>query len=410
MYKSLDNDLKVDWLLPALMFSFALPRQFQTWLLLLLALVVLLKAIKNHSRIKSSEIFVILLFSSLYIPYLVCYLHSDTEASIHYINRFLETKAGLIALPLLLVFMLQIEKGGWKKYLPWFVLAVILKMLWAHVMMFTQISSELFSMNHVSYRRLFEQYAQIHPTSYGVYAGMSIAILFFETKSMSFWIKGLAYALLFISTLLLLPKMTFLALVFIHLMFILCANHFSIQKRAVIAGVFVAGLSLLIAFVPIVKQRILEFWPASSGTIDNSVQVRKIIFQTDLNLLQAHWLKGLGPYELQRNLDLAMYFHSAISGQALGTYNTHNEYLNHWLSFGLPGVIILFSVLLIFLYQAFKRKDFLYGSFLVLLFCTFLTENWLSVQQGVLFFAGFGTLFFLGEKAILRPLQKPSVI
>ncbi|MBK8685990.1 MAG: hypothetical protein IPN26_14010 [Bacteroidetes bacterium] len=97
-----------------------------------------------------------------------------------------------------------------------------------------------------------------------------------------------------------------------------------------------------------------------------------------------------------------MYFHSAISRQALGTYNTHNEYLNYWLSFGLLGFIILLAVLLIFLYRAIKRKDVLYISLMILLLCTFLTENWLSVQHGVLFFAGFGSLFFIQEKSGLK--------
>ena len=402
MYKKFYDYLNVDWMMPAFMLSFGLPRQLQTWLLLLLAFGVLLQSIKNHSSIKSSEFILVLLFALLYIPYLISYLRSDTDVSTRYIGGFLETKAGLLAVPMLLIFMLRSKNVSWKKFLPWFVWAVILKMLWAHIMLFSQLNVDLFSMNHVTYRRLFEQHAQMHPTSFGVYAGFCIAILFFEAKSMSFWIKGSAYLLLFISTLMLLPKMPFLALMFIHLMFILYATFLSIKKRAIVAGVFVAGLSLLIVFIPIVKQRVLEFWPASPGTIDNSIQVRKIIFQTDLNLLKVHWLKGLGPYELQRNLDLAMYFHSAISRQALGTYNTHNEYLNHWLSFGLLGFIFLLAVLFIFLFQALKRKDVLYISFIVLLLCTFLTENWLSVQHGVLFFAGFGSLFFMKEKSGLN--------
>jgi O-antigen ligase len=402
MYKKFYDYLNVDWMMPAFMLSFGLPRQIQTWLLLVLAFGVLLQSIKNRGSIKSSEFIIVVLFAVLYIPYLISYLRTDTDHSARYIGGFVETKAGLLAVPLLLVFMLHSNKESWRKYLPWFVWAVIFKMIWAHIMLFSQLNVDVLTLNHVTYRRLFEQNAQMHPTSYGVYAGFSIAILFFEAKSMSFWMKAWAYVLLFLSTLLLLPKMPFLALMLVHLMFIFYTTSLSIKKRAMITGAFVAGLSLLIIFIPIVKQRILEFWPASAGTIDNSVQVRKIIFQTDLNLLEAHWLKGLGPYELQRNLDLAMYFHSAISRQALGTYNTHNEYLNYWLSFGLLGFIILLAVLLIFLYWAIKRKDVLYISLMILLLCTFLTENWLSVQHGVLFFAGFGSLFFIQEKSGLK--------
>lgn len=402
MYKKFYDSLNLNWMMPVFMLSFGLPRQLQTWLLLFLAFGVLLQSFKNCCSIKSSDFIIVVLIAILYIPYLISYLLTDTEHAAHYIGGFLETKAGLLAVPLLLVVMLHSRKEAWKKYLPWFVWAVILKMLWAHIILFSQLNVDLFVLNHVTYRRLFEQSAQMHPTSYGVYAGFSIAILFFEAKSMSFWMKLWAYLCLFLSTLLLFPKMPFLALMCIHLMFIFYATYLSSKKRIIITAVFFVGLSLLINFIPIVKQRILEFWPDSPGTIENSVQVRKIIFQTDLNLLEAHWLKGLGPYELQRNLDLAMYFHSAISSQALGTYNTHNEYLNYWLSFGLLGFMILIAVLVIFLYHALKRKDALYISLMILLICTFLTENWLSVQHGVLFFASFGSLFFIQEKSGLK--------
>ncbi len=212
MYKKFYDFLNVDWMMPAFMLSFGLPRQLQTWLLLVLAFGVLLQSIKNRCSIKSSEFIIVVLFAALYIPYLITYFRSDTDVSTRYIGGFVETKAGLLAVPMLLIFMIRSSKESWKKYLPWFVWAVIIKMLWAHIMMFSQLNVDLLTLNHVTYRRLFEQNAQMHPTSYGVYAGFSIAILFFEAKSMSFWMKAWAYVLLFLSTLLLLPKMPFLGL------------------------------------------------------------------------------------------------------------------------------------------------------------------------------------------------------
>ena len=122
--------------------------------------------------------------------------------------------------------------------------------------------------------------------------------------------------------------------------------------------------------------------------------MRRLIFQEDLSLLQKHWLLGLGPSQLQEQLNLFFYLSSFYAGQALGSYNTHNEYLNQWLSFGLIGAILFIFILFMHYRKAFTTKNTLYLFLLIILSVTFFTENILSRQHGVVFFSLFTSLFF----------------
>ncbi|MBL7753327.1 MAG: O-antigen ligase family protein, partial [Chitinophagaceae bacterium] len=273
--------------------------------------------------------------------------------------------------------------------------AVIVRGLFGHILILIKYHTFLISWNHVSYRQAMEWAMQMHPTTFGVYTGMAITFLLeFGFQSPQKKIYWFSYSLLTVMLILLFPKMPVFALFFVHLMFGFRQRKQLKRLRVVIPVLGVVAALCFLLNLHLVKDRINELLPGSSiVSAPNSVQVRQLIWQTDLALLKYHWLKGMGPGELQRNLDLSMLYQSSLAGQSLGSYNTHNEYLNYWLVFGIPGIVVLVGLIIFLAFKAFQSSRLSFQAFVILVSGVFLTENWLSVQHGVVFIAILGTLF-----------------
>lgn len=73
-------------------------------------------------------------------------------------------------------------------------------------------------------------------------------------------------------------------------------------------------------------------------------------------------------------------------------YNTHNQYLSTCIAIGFVGVTILLGMICVPAIKAFHQNDWLAFAFLSLIGFSFLTENILSVQKGVVFFSFFYSL------------------
>ena len=72
-------------------------------------------------------------------------------------------------------------------------------------------------------------------------------------------------------------------------------------------------------------------------------------------------------------------------------YNAHNQFLESALSFGLPGIITLITILSFFMFISYKDNDLFYLT-IALVFITFMmTESILERQKGIVVFALFFT-------------------
>jgi O-antigen ligase len=308
-----------------------------------------------------------------------------------------------LILPFIFLLFSKLSSSSWKPHLSWFVGGALMTALYGNAMiLYEQVSIQSsFAMNHVAYRIAFERLTQIHPTYFGMYVCFAIAILwvygahFFKHR---LWLSIVIQLLLLIALLLLMPKAAILALCLLFVYAMLFLFKTSRSKKIYLSLLLICGLSLFYRAIPVAHQRIDEvFFFAENNSpdvINNSMNMRRLIFQEDLSLLKKNWLLGLGPIQLQEQLNLFFYLSSFYAGQALGSYNTHNEYLNQWLSFGLIGALLFIFVLCKHYRKAFTTKNTLYLFLLIILSVTFFTENVLSRQHGVVFFSLFTSLFF----------------
>ena len=89
--------------------------------------------------------------------------------------------------------------------------------------------------------------------------------------------------------------------------------------------------------------------------------------------------------------------------------NTHNQYLAHWMMAGIPGLIALLLYVLMPLRWALARRDPMYLVVVLLVALTFVTENLLSQQRGVVFVAFFFALFTFYDPATARLPQEKTM-
>lgn len=75
------------------------------------------------------------------------------------------------------------------------------------------------------------------------------------------------------------------------------------------------------------------------------------------------------------------------------TKNFHNQYVQVFAELGIFGIILLLSMLIINIKNAFKTKDFVHFAFAFLMISLFLTESFLWRQRGVVFFTMLYCLF-----------------
>ncbi len=155
-------------------------------------------------------------------------------------------------------------------------------------------------------------------------------------------------------------------------------------------------------FIPFFRQRAAEMLglfraDTNANITQNSVNVRKLIFNTDASMLKHYWLTGTGPGRLLEALNQRYFFHSLYRGYWVGYFDPHNQFFYDWLSFGIAGILLLIIVLLVQYRNAILSRNHVYLYLLITLTVTFFTESLLARQQGLLFYSIFTSLFFFSS-------------
>jgi O-antigen ligase len=392
-----------------LMVSFLLPIRLQVFIILpIMAFWTVRDALLRKEKITSSEWKAASFFALLYILYLV-WLPITPKEQRSILFHFLEQKAALLLLPFVFITLRQETKKIIVQKLPVFVLATLASVIMGNVLYLLKAGGEHVA-GHVAYRNYFEFATSVHPTYMGMYLCFSIAWLLLHDnwqRRLRSWVIVVVYTFFITALLALMPKAPVVALA--CMVFVFSMLHWK-QKNDItpLSVAIIIAILISVLLIPFTSQRIAELTALVTSNPalaeENSVSMRWIIWDTDLKLLKDNWLFGLGPAGLETMLGLQYYMYSLLLQFPMGIYNTHNEYLNHWLSFGILGLIILLSVLVIQFIKAIKSCHELYLYFLIIITITFFTENVLSRQHGVLFYAFFAMLFYFHKSSVSKQL------
>lgn len=381
--------------------SFFLPIRVQTfiWIILLplMGIVHLLHLPKIV--ISKNEWLALLLITSLYTIYLISFfLYTSQTHSVLY--SFLERKITLLIIPCWIFIFKDLCVIYFNTILKIFVFSNLVAGIVYITSTYFAIHNQV-PLQHETFRNTFENISGFHPTYFGIYTCFSATVLYILPLTLN-RLQNIFFQVLLATFLIILsPKICLLFYLTLS-MYMVYKIPYKFQYKLYIVFTAVAITYILFYGFNMFHYRMSEwqilFHHSHDSILNNSVSFRKIIYHIDFNLLKSHGLIGLGPDGLEQQLIVAYYHLSILKGVYIGTYNTHNEFINYWLCFGIIGLVLIIAVFILHYYNAIKYKNTLYFFLITLCMFVFLTENILSRQHGITFFAFFLPLFFVHNK------------
>lgn len=130
---------------------------------------------------------------------------------------------------------------------------------------------------------------------------------------------------------------------------------------------------------------------AGSSNHSRSVGDRIDIWKASYGIIGQNLLFGVGTGDVKDEL-INAYKTKNIHAALESKLNAHNQYLQTFVSLGIPGFLVLLAMLLIPAWMSLKRNQYLFFSFLLLFAINIMVESMLEVQQGVIFYAFFNAL------------------
>jgi len=172
------------------------------------------------------------------------------------------------------------------------------------------------------------------------------------------------------------------------------------RKVGLMLGVIAAlGFYLCFSVFTFTSSRFINMQKSvtqKSDTLGNSTEgsnERLSAWVSSLSLIREHPVLGVGTGDVKDEL-LATYGRNHYMTTLTKKLNSHNQYLQTYLSTGIAGFLTLAAMLAAPAFLAFRRKRYLYLSFILLFALNLLFESMLETQAGVVFYAFFNTFLF----------------
>jgi O-antigen ligase len=369
----------------------------------LLSIVVLIRE-KTYLLVSKKDIRNLCIFSLYYVFLIINFILSSFD---HRLMKFLETDLLMLLFPLFIILNKSFlsAKVVENTLLVFFSSNVILSIVcWVKVLNIGYF--KLLEENNYYqpvFRNLFSETTNIHLPYLGLLFVFSIFIgLFFVIKKKSkFFIRILIIlgCLILIISILTFSARTSLLTIIIIGLFVIYSKIKSIFIKITLSSILIA-FSLFLVFNTPIKKRVeelmntkLELPSAKLNDKSSLVNFRYGIYYCALNVLEENIILGVGKNNIfeEMNTCYETFTYSNFDDFKNRDYNTHNQYLDIIISYGIFGLLILFTSLF---FGWFTTENELYRIFLAIFFLALLTENVLDRQLGVVFFSFFNSLFF----------------
>lgn len=148
----------------------------------------------------------------------------------------------------------------------------------------------------------------------------------------------------------------------------------------------------LVLCAPVMRERADEVTGVFAGHAGGSVAERGPLMRCAVEVLEEHWIAGVGQAALQPAMDMCL-GENGRPDLADGAHGPHCQPITWWASLGLAGLV---AYVLLFMtgMRAARRtgNDAAFAFLLFLLLCS-LTEDLLTRQWGVVLFATFNSVF-----------------
>jgi len=251
----------------------------------------------------------------------------------------------------------------------------------------------------------FSEPIGMHATYMSMYVALSIASMlsfFLEEKNKLNRILYIIVLAILIGGLLQLASRSVLIAT---ILFTTGGFPFFISKKIRMNFMLIAGVIALIILLSILnigsfkKRYVAELkYDLTSSAADNQVSESRISrWNIALNLIKRSPVIGYGSGSEKRLLN-EKYFENKLYTSYLLELNAHNQYLSILIKTGEVGLIIFLFILFFGFNAAWRTRDIVFISFMMLISIVSFSENILDVNKGIFFYSFFFSFFIAAGK------------
>jgi O-antigen ligase len=360
---------------------------------------------KSYKTISKKDGINLLVLTSYYFAFVISFFFIDDRTLA---SRFLEKNIVFLLFPLFMIVNKDfISPDTLKKALYSFIFSNLILAAYIWIIILSKGYAETMAADNYynpTIRNIFSDISGIHLPYLGILFVFSSLILLkdilFSEKKVSILngVRILAISLLVFSVVAFAARLALFSFLLVSLFLI-----FKITKTVGIRIAFILGFFLLlltVLMVPSSKKRIDNVFNSKlilPNKTQNSSEVnfRYGIYHCAGTILKENWITGVGPGNVQKKLDdcYSSYTYKNYDDYRHIEYNSHNQYIDICLKYGVFGLIAF----LIFLFWGLNTKDLIYHVFLFIILIGLVTENLFDRQIGVVFFTFFNSLFFINK-------------
>lgn len=239
--------------------------------------------------------------------------------------------------------------------------------------------------------KLFE----MHNAYFGMYIMFShVIILDYLSRTKKYYIIVLLLLLIVFQSLFLLQMVAKTAII-LNALLILCSLAYILVKRKLFKILAFSVVLLAVSgwfasqhlnlSVSRITDRMMELQKGDGS----EQETRARMWSAAIPVIKENYLIGTGTGDVKKQLH-AEYKERGINIRS----NVHNQYLDYLMRFGIVGLGLFLAVFAYSLMHAIKTNNYIYFCFTIIIMVCCFTENILSRQWGITFFATFNYLLY----------------
>lgn len=359
---------------------------------------------KGYLITTKKDILNIVFLGSVFLSYFITLLFvSDKKAA----AKLLELSTSLILFPLIFIINKQLfNLKLLKNILYIFVLSTLILTIYVYIIMFQQGIGDLLKENdfyNPVFRNLFNDYTKIHLPYLGLYFSFSIYILGIEVLKTKNYKKIIfltfAIVILLVALLLIAARMAFVGLLIAVLLLIFFRLNIKVKSKLILVSILIFS-GLILSVLEPMKSRILNTFNQENvlpykGQTPEEFNVRTGIYHCVKEIISENFITGVGAINAQNELNTcySKFEYRNYDDYQHITYNSHNQYFDFIIKFGILGLVILCFTL----FWGINNSNIYYFGFIIIFSICLLTENMFSRQVGVVYFVLFNSFFFINK-------------
>lgn len=375
-----------------LAFTIPLSKIIVPYIIVTIMLVLIIERIKDKSFSQFKNRYFFFSISLYFLHVIGIFYTKDMDAGAFNLTQ----KLSLLIFPLVFFsyefFPEQFNKNIQRNF--------IIGAVFACIICFANASLHFYFSQNIEHFFYVDFSALMHPSYFAMYIAFSSAFLFFNNSLINF--KPLAIIIQFVfilSIILLSSKSGFITealIIFSKLMYGTFVKR-KFLKSLGLAFLFISILFSFFLLVPKSLDRINLMFNSlgSESTEFNSTNGRIAVWKSSIKIIKNNILFGVGTGDANNELQI-QYKKEDQTELIEKKLNSHNQYLQTQLMFGILGTFSLLLVMGLTAFYCLKTNEFIGLIFVLITILNFLFESMLETQAGVVFISFF--LFYYLRK------------